>query len=103
MTPLATQIATCTVLGSYRFRDASTTSLNFIHGRRAGRFGTKGLALTFVSNATDMEILDKIQSRFEVAITDMPTELDKNSYSALISPLLLLTAILNRSFLLVTA
>jgi hypothetical protein len=36
-----------------------------------------------------MEILDKIQSRFEVAITDMPTELDKNSYSMSISPLLL--------------
>ena len=44
--------------------------------------------MTFVSNATDMEILDKIQARFEVAITDMPAELDKNSYSMSISPLL---------------
>lgn len=81
-----TQIATYTAWGTYHFRYVSGHSL-FFDDSRAGRFGTKGLALTFVSNATDMEILDKIQARFEVAITDMPGELDKNSYSMSISPL----------------
>merc|ERR1719191_1609810 len=32
---------------------------------RAGRFGTKGLALTFVSGEEDSEVLKKTQSRFE--------------------------------------
>jgi ATP-dependent RNA helicase UAP56/SUB2 len=56
--------------------------------RRADRFGTKGLALGFVSNAMDMGILDKIQVRFGVAITDTPVVLDKNSYSTSIPSLL---------------
>jgi ATP-dependent RNA helicase UAP56/SUB2 len=49
---------------------------------RAGRFGTKGLALTFVSSQADLDVLERIQARFEVAITEMPTELDKTTYSA---------------------
>lgn len=59
--------------------------------------------MTFVSNATDMEILDTIQSRFEVAITDMPTELDKNSYSMSISPLILSACFAEAFLFLVTA
>merc|ERR1712188_164011 len=35
---------------------------------RAGRFGTKGLALTFVSSDEDGEVLKTVQSRFEVNI-----------------------------------
>merc|ERR1712005_76254 len=31
---------------------------------RAGRFGTKGLAITFVSTEEDTEILNQVQSRF---------------------------------------
>ena len=31
---------------------------------RAGRFGTKGLAITFVSDETDAETLNKVQDRF---------------------------------------
>jgi superfamily II DNA/RNA helicase len=33
---------------------------------RSGRFGTKGLAITFVSSEEDTKTLGKIQSRFEV-------------------------------------
>jgi len=47
---------------------------------RAGRFGTKGLALTFVSSQADLDVLERIQARFEVAITEMPAELDKTTY-----------------------
>merc|ERR1712188_285181 len=47
---------------------------------RAGRFGTKGLALTFVSTDEDEEVLKKVQSRFEVNITDMPAQIDTAAY-----------------------
>jgi len=47
---------------------------------RAGRFGTKGLALTFVSSEEDSEVLKKVQERFEVNIGDMPEKIDTTSY-----------------------
>jgi len=47
---------------------------------RAGRFGTKGLALTFVSTDEDSEVLKKVQERFEVNIGEMPTTIDTTSY-----------------------
>ncbi|KIY67510.1 P-loop containing nucleoside triphosphate hydrolase protein [Cylindrobasidium torrendii FP15055 ss-10] len=47
---------------------------------RAGRFGTKGLAVTFVSSESDQGVLDAIQSRFEVAISDLPEHIDSSTY-----------------------
>merc|ERR1740117_259370 len=47
---------------------------------RAGRFGTKGLALSFVSTDEDSEVLKKVQERFEVNIGEMPKEIDTTSY-----------------------
>merc|ERR1711988_221962 len=47
---------------------------------RAGRFGTKGLALTFVSTDEDVEVLKKVQERFEVNIGEMPAQIDTTSY-----------------------
>merc|ERR1719159_1645488 len=47
---------------------------------RAGRFGTKGLAISFVSGEEDSEVLKKVQSRFEVNITDMPATIDTTAY-----------------------
>lgn len=35
---------------------------------RAGRFGTKGLSISFVSSDTDQEVLKAIEKRFEVAL-----------------------------------
>lgn len=35
---------------------------------RAGRFGTKGLAISFVSSEQDQEVLKDIEKRFEVAL-----------------------------------
>jgi Superfamily II DNA and RNA helicases len=35
---------------------------------RAGRFGTKGLAISFVSSDQDREVLKAIEKRFEVAL-----------------------------------
>merc|ERR1712025_315363 len=47
---------------------------------RAGRFGTKGLAITFSSTEEDAEVLKKVQSRFEVNISEMPSQIDTTSY-----------------------
>merc|ERR1719397_680657 len=38
---------------------------------RAGRFGTKGLAITFVSDESDAKTLNEVQERFEVDITQL--------------------------------
>lgn len=35
---------------------------------RAGRFGTKGLSISFVSSEENQEVLKEIEKRFEVAL-----------------------------------
>ena len=52
---------------------------------RAGRFGTKGLAITFVSDENDARVLNDVQDRFEVNITELPEEIDISSYSKFIT------------------
>lgn len=47
---------------------------------RAGRFGTKGLTISFVSTEGDSNILDEVQSRFEVKVEELPTTIDKALY-----------------------
>jgi len=47
---------------------------------RAGRFGTKGLALSFVSTDEDTDVMKKVQERFEVNIGEMPSQIDTTSY-----------------------
>jgi len=47
---------------------------------RAGRFGTKGLAITFVSGKKDLEVLEEIQKRFEVKIPEMPETIESSTY-----------------------
>mmetsp|Transcript_22659 Transcript_22659/g.50078 ORF Transcript_22659/g.50078 Transcript_22659/m.50078 type:complete len:435 (+) Transcript_22659:58-1362(+) len=47
---------------------------------RAGRFGTKGLAVTFMASMEDEQVLKKVQSRFEVTIGEMPDAIDQTSY-----------------------
>jgi ATP-dependent RNA helicase UAP56/SUB2 len=47
---------------------------------RAGRFGTKGLAITFVSTAEDTKVLEDIQKRFEVKIPVLPETIDSSTY-----------------------
>lgn len=52
---------------------------------RAGRFGTKGLAITFLAAdgtlaAEEARVLQEVQDRFEVKITEMPDEIDLASY-----------------------
>ena len=48
---------------------------------RAGRFGTKGLSITFISEETDAKTLNSVQDRFEVNITALPDEIEVTKYS----------------------
>ncbi|KAJ1559176.1 Suppressor of the cold-sensitive snRNP biogenesis mutant brr1-1, partial [Cladochytrium tenue] len=48
---------------------------------RAGRFGTKGLAITFTASPEDSEILNQVQSRFEVDISELPATIEPSTYS----------------------
>jgi ATP-dependent RNA helicase UAP56/SUB2 len=48
----------------------------YIHRvNRAGRFGTKGLAISFISSPEDTESLKAVQARFGVAIGEAPEKL----------------------------
>merc|ERR1712222_244818 len=61
--------------------DMPSDSDSYLHRvGRAGRFGTKGLAITFVGDDKDAEILKKVQERFEVNIGEMPASIDTTSY-----------------------
>ena len=59
-----------------------STHLNF---RRAGRLGTKGLAITFVTSESDQQVMAAIQARFEVAVPELPESIDPASYSTFFS------------------
>ncbi|TKS88713.1 Spliceosome RNA helicase DDX39B [Collichthys lucidus] len=62
-------------------------ALEFNQVARAGRFGTKGLAITFVSDEGDARTLNDVQDRFEVNISELPDEIDISSYSKFTSTL----------------
>jgi len=47
---------------------------------RSGRFGTKGLAITFLSSPEDSKTLELVQQRFEVKIPELPDEIDVSTY-----------------------
>jgi len=61
--------------------DMTEDSDSYLHRvGRAGRFGTKGLALTFICSDEDSDVLKKVQERFEVNIGEMPAKIDTTSY-----------------------
>lgn len=47
---------------------------------RAGRFGTKGLAISFIADQKDADVLAAVQSQFEVEIPDLPDQININEY-----------------------
>ena len=63
---------------NYDMPESSDTYLHRV--ARAGRFGTKGLAITFASSKEDSEVLNSVQERFEVNITELPDQIDITSY-----------------------
>jgi len=64
--------------------DLPTDADSYLHRvGRAGRFGTKGLSISFVSSETDEEVLKSIEKRFEVALPAFPEGgVDASTYMA---------------------
>lgn len=66
------------IVVNYDMPDSADSYLHRVG--RAGRFGTKGLAITFASSAEDSVVLGQVQERFEVNITEMPEKVEISSY-----------------------
>ncbi|KAF0302600.1 Spliceosome RNA helicase Ddx39b [Amphibalanus amphitrite] len=66
------------IVFNYDMPEDSDTYLHRV--ARAGRFGTKGLAITFISDEANAKILNDVQDRFDVNITELPDEIDLSSY-----------------------
>merc|ERR1712100_231994 len=66
------------IVVNYDMTDDSDSYLHRVG--RAGRFGTKGLAISFVATDEDQEVLKKVQERFELNIDAMPAQIDTTSY-----------------------
>mmetsp|Transcript_16530 Transcript_16530/g.28435 ORF Transcript_16530/g.28435 Transcript_16530/m.28435 type:complete len:107 (+) Transcript_16530:635-955(+) len=66
------------VVINYDMSDSADTYLHRVG--RAGRFGTKGLAISFISTKEDGEILNEVQSRFTVSVPELPDEIDSSTY-----------------------
>lgn len=62
------------IVFNYDMPEDSDTYLHRV--ARAGRFGTKGLAITFVSDEKDAKVLNEVQDRFEVNVGELPEEID---------------------------
>eukprot|EP00598_Pedospumella_elongata_P009976 CAMPEP_0185011794 /NCGR_PEP_ID=MMETSP1098-20130426/97966_1 /TAXON_ID=89044 /ORGANISM="Spumella elongata, Strain CCAP 955/1" /LENGTH=381 /DNA_ID=CAMNT_0027540835 /DNA_START=1068 /DNA_END=2214 /DNA_ORIENTATION=+ len=63
---------------NYDFPDQSDQYLHRVG--RAGRFGTKGLAVSFISRPEDEEEMKKVQERFAVQVPEMPDQIDISTY-----------------------
>lgn len=66
---------------NYDMPEDSDTYLHRVS--RAGRFGTKGLAITFVSSEEDSQILAAVQKRFDVQIPEMPQNMKTSAFCKL--------------------
>jgi ATP-dependent RNA helicase UAP56/SUB2 len=66
------------VVINYDMPDSADTYLHRVG--RAGRFGTKGLAISFIANGTDADVLNSVQDRFVVNIKSLPDEIDASTY-----------------------
>lgn len=67
------------VVINYDMPDDEDTYLHRVG--RAGRFGTKGLAISFVTTPEDKEILEKVRSKFVVPLPELPNSIDSSTYS----------------------
>jgi len=66
------------IVFNYDMPENSDTYLHRV--ARAGRFGTKGLSVSFVSEESDAKILNDVQERFDISIAELPEEIDLSTY-----------------------
>ena len=69
------------VVINYDMSEGADTYLHRVG--RAGRFGTKGLAISFISSTEDAAVLNDVQQRFAVDIPALPETIDPSTYSTL--------------------
>ena len=62
--------------------DMPTVADQYLHRvGRAGRFGTRGLAISFTTDdPVDAEVMGAVQSRFEVKVEELPDSIDTSTY-----------------------
>jgi len=61
--------------------DMPSSEITYLHRvGRAGRFGTKGIAISFVSTDADKEVMEKVRKQFVVKLPELPDELDCSTY-----------------------
>jgi len=66
---------------NYDMPDKPDEANTYLHRvGRAGRFGTKGLAISFVADQKERDILKKIQDKFVVKISELPDTIDADEY-----------------------
>jgi ATP-dependent RNA helicase UAP56/SUB2 len=66
------------VVINYDMPDNADTYLHRVG--RAGRFGTKGLAISFVTTTDDEKILGEVQKRFIIEVPTLPQTIDSSTY-----------------------
>jgi len=66
------------VVVNYDMPDEEVTYLHRVG--RAGRFGTKGLAISFVTSEEDTKVLTAIRSKFVVPLPELPSHIDPATY-----------------------
>mmetsp|Transcript_24817 Transcript_24817/g.27129 ORF Transcript_24817/g.27129 Transcript_24817/m.27129 type:complete len:333 (+) Transcript_24817:456-1454(+) len=66
------------VVINYDFPEDSDQYLHRVG--RAGRFGTKGLAVSFLSTEKDEEEMKKVQARFAVKVPELPDHIETSAY-----------------------
>lgn len=49
---------------------------------RAGRFGTKGVAISFITSEEDQTVLEAAQAKYTTQIPEMPAEIPTSTYSS---------------------
>jgi len=49
---------------------------------RAGRFGTKGIAVSFITTEEDQKVLDAVQAKYVSQIPEMPADIPVSVYSS---------------------
>jgi len=66
------------VVFNYDMPQDETTYLHRVG--RAGRFGTKGIAISFVSTEEDKQVMEKVRKQFVVKLPELPDEIDCSTY-----------------------
>lgn len=59
--------------------DMAMDSATYLHRvGRAGRYNTKGIAVSFVSSEEDKKMLKDIEETYKITIAEMPKKIDEN-------------------------